>query len=152
MQPTAECFACAAAADPELVPGGLIHETGEWLVDHCIGPLGIGTLIVKPRRRVTRVSELSDAEVAELGPLLRAAARVVDELVQPEQVYVWLFSHAGAVPVHVHYVVQPATREEMDGLGEYGPHLTVAMFDREVLPDPERMAEFAERARAAWPR
>jgi len=146
----AECFACAAVADPALVPGGLIHETGEWLVDHCIGPLGIGTLIVKPKRHVTRVGELNDAEVAELGPLLRAAARVVDELVTPEQVYLWLFSHAGAVPVHVHYVVQPATRAEMDELGEYGPHLTVAMFDRNVSPDPERMAEFAERARAAW--
>ena len=145
-----ECFACAATADPRLVPGGLIHETPEWWVDHCVGPLGVGTLIVRPKRHVTRVGELTDAEVAELGPLLRAAARVVDELVKPEQVYVWLFSHAGAVPVHIHYVVQPATREAMDELDEYGPHLTVAMFDRNVVPDPEQMAEFAERARAAW--
>jgi diadenosine tetraphosphate (Ap4A) HIT family hydrolase len=134
-----------------MVPGGVIHETDEWWIDHCVGPLGIGTLIVRPKRHVTRVSELTDAQVAELGPLLRTTARVVDELVRPEQVYVWLFSHAGAVPVHIHYVVQPATREAMDELGEYGPHLTVAMFKRNVSPDPAQMAAFAERARAAWP-
>lgn len=27
-----------------------IHETTHWLVEHCVGPLGLGTLIVKPRR------------------------------------------------------------------------------------------------------
>ena len=134
-----------------MVPGGVIHETDEWWIDHCVGPLGVGTLIVRPKRHVTRVAELTDTEVAALGPLLRTTARVVDELVRPEQVYVWLFSHAGAVPVHIHYVVQPATREAMDELGEYGPHLTVEMFKRNVSPDPEQMAAFAERARAAWP-
>jgi diadenosine tetraphosphate (Ap4A) HIT family hydrolase len=134
-----------------MVPGGVIRATDAWWVDHCVGPLGIGTLIVRPKRHITRVGELDDAEVAELGPLLRAAARVVDELVKPEQVYVWLFSHAGAVPVHIHYVVQPATREAMHELGEYGPHLTVEMFKRNVSPDPAQMAEFAERARATWP-
>jgi diadenosine tetraphosphate (Ap4A) HIT family hydrolase len=147
-----DCFACAANANSELVPGGVIHETRQWLIDHCVGPLGIGTLIVRPKRHITRVAELDDAEVAELGPLLRTAAKVVDELVKPEQVYVWLFSHAAGIPVHVHYVVQPATREAMDELGDYGPHLTVAMFERDASPDPEQMAAFADRARAAWAR
>jgi hypothetical protein len=83
----------------------------------------------------------------ELGPLLARTASVVDELIQPEQVYVWLFSHADGLPRHVHFVVQPATRQDMDELGVFGPHLTVAMFDRRMHPDATAMAEFAERAR-----
>jgi diadenosine tetraphosphate (Ap4A) HIT family hydrolase len=81
------------------LPGGVIHATSRWLVEHTVGPLGVGTLIVKTKRHATRVSQLEEPEAAELGPLLRETAAVVDELVAPEQVYVWLFSHAGGVPV-----------------------------------------------------
>ena len=56
------------------------------VVEHCIGPLA-SHLLVKPRRHVTRVSELTVAEAAELGTLLQRSAQVVDRLVAPEQVY-----------------------------------------------------------------
>src|SRR5207302_4064911 len=88
--------------------------------------LALGTLILKPKRHVTRVSGLSHEEAAELGPLLLRSAAVVDELVKPDQVYTCLWSHAGGAPVHIHYVVQPATRELMARYDEYGPHLQVA--------------------------
>jgi diadenosine tetraphosphate (Ap4A) HIT family hydrolase len=132
------------------LPGGIIHEGDRWVVEHCVGPLGVGTLLVKPKRHVTRVSELDDDEAAELGPILRRTAAVVDRLVAPEQVYTWLFSHADATPVHLHYVVQPATRDVMDEFGDYGPHLTVAMFERGELPPPDEVEAFADRARAAF--
>jgi len=144
------CLACDLAAGRIPLPGGVIHETQHWLVEHCVGPLGVGTLLVKPKRHVTRVSELSDGEANELGPLLVRTAAVVDQLVAPEQVYTWLFSHAGAKPVHVHYVVQPATRAAMDEFGDHGPHLTVAMFQRGDLPPEDEVAVFADRARAAF--
>jgi diadenosine tetraphosphate (Ap4A) HIT family hydrolase len=138
------------------VPGGVIHETGRWVIDHCVGPLGIGTLIVRPKRHVVHVADLEDDEAAELGPLLRRTTAVVTQLVVPDQVYVTLWSHAGgepgeAKPGHIHFVVQPVTRELIDEIGERGPHLQVAMFDRRKDPDPDAMAEFADRARAAWP-
>mgnify|MGYP006174812863 CR=1 FL=1 len=40
------------------------------------------------------------------------SAAVVAELVQPDQIYVSLWSHAGGVPCHIHFVVQPITREQ----------------------------------------
>jgi diadenosine tetraphosphate (Ap4A) HIT family hydrolase len=49
-------------------------------VEHCVGPLGLGTLIVKPERHVTAVQDLTDEESAEFGPLLRRASQVVREL------------------------------------------------------------------------
>ena len=78
------CSACDLAAGRVPLPGGVIHEAEHWLGEHCVGPLGVGALIVKPKRHVTRVSELTEGEAAELGPLLRRSAAVVDELVRPE--------------------------------------------------------------------
>jgi ATP adenylyltransferase len=134
------------------LPGGVIHETAGWFVEHCVGPLGVGTLLLKPKRHVTRVAELTDDEAGELGPLLRRSAAVVDKLLDPEQVYTCLWSHAGGTPVHIHYVVFPATRELMDEHGDYGPHLQVAMFDVGIAPPEPEVEAFADRARAAFRR
>jgi diadenosine tetraphosphate (Ap4A) HIT family hydrolase len=90
------CLACDLTAVRRPLPGGLIHETGCWRVEHCIRSLGVGTLLVKPKRRVTRVSDLSAEEAVEQGPLLRRCAIVVDRLLEPQQTYVCLWSHAGA--------------------------------------------------------
>jgi diadenosine tetraphosphate (Ap4A) HIT family hydrolase len=144
------CDTCASMTDGG-VPGGCIHATRHWYVDHCVGPLGVGTLIVKPKRHVVHVADLEAEEAAELGPLLHRASAVVTELVQPDQVYVTLWSHAGGAPGHIHFVVQPVTRDQMDELGLHGPRLQVEMFRRDVAPDPDAAAAFAERASAAWP-
>jgi diadenosine tetraphosphate (Ap4A) HIT family hydrolase len=145
-----DCWVCDVTA-ANGVPGGVIHQTAHWTVDHCVGPLGIGTLIVRPKRHVVHVADLDADEAGELGPLLRVTSAVVTELVQPDQVYVTLWSHAGGAPGHIHFVVQPVTREQMDELGLFGPRLQVEMFGRGEEPDPAAMAAFAERARVAWP-
>ncbi|MFL6056322.1 MAG: hypothetical protein ACJ72W_25995, partial [Actinoallomurus sp.] len=84
-------------------------------MEHCVGPLGVGplgvgTLMVKPLRHVVHVAHLDEAESAALGPLLRRTAAVVTEVVRPEQVYVCLWSHAGGVPGHIHFIVQPVSK------------------------------------------
>jgi diadenosine tetraphosphate (Ap4A) HIT family hydrolase len=144
------CLACDLAAGRRELPGGVIHESPRFLVEHCIGPLGVGTLLVKPRRHVTRVGELTEEESAELGRLLRRAAQVVDELAMPEQVYTCQWSHAGRTPVHVHWVVQPAKTADIDELDAFGTRLQRAMFDRGQELDPDEVADFAERARAIF--
>jgi diadenosine tetraphosphate (Ap4A) HIT family hydrolase len=134
-------------------PGGCIHETEHWFVDHCIGPLGVGTLVVKPRRHVVHVADFAVVESAEMGVVLQQAAEVVTHLEAPEQVYVTLWSHMHAVPGHIHFVVQPVTKVRMDEHADkHGPRLQVEMFDRKVFPDPLEAEEFADRARLAWPR
>jgi diadenosine tetraphosphate (Ap4A) HIT family hydrolase len=90
-------------------------------VEHCVGPLGVGTLVAKPRRHVTRVSELTTEEGGEQGRLLGLCAAVVDELLAPAQTYICLWSHAGGEPVHIHYVVQPVTRALIERYCVHGP-------------------------------
>jgi ATP adenylyltransferase len=145
-----DCVACSLSTGRRPLPGGLIHRSDHWLVEHCIGPLGLGALVVKPERHVTAVADLSDDEVHELGPLLRLASRVAGQLVRAEQVYNCLWSHAGGVPVHIHYVVQPVTREQMDRMSCYGPKLQVAMFVEGHRPAPSEIEAVAARARGLF--
>lgn len=147
------CLACNLAEGRLPLPGGRVHETAYWIVEHCIGPLGVGSLIVKPRRHVVHVADLDEVEAAELGPLLRDVAAAVTELTEPEQVYVTLWSHAGAVPGHIHWVVQPVTASDMaEHDGYYGPWIQVAMFNRGVDPPLDEVEAFCDRARAALSR
>jgi diadenosine tetraphosphate (Ap4A) HIT family hydrolase len=141
------CFACDLAQGRRPLPGGLIHRQGGWLVEHCVGPLGVGTLIVKPERHVTAVADLSDVEAAHLGPVLRKASQVAAELVDAEQVYNCLWSHADGVPVHIHYVIQPVTRAQMSEYASHGPELQVALFSSAPLPDAADIEAAARRAR-----
>jgi diadenosine tetraphosphate (Ap4A) HIT family hydrolase len=145
------CIACDLTAGREPLPGGVIADTGMWRVEHTVGPLGVGTLIVKPVRHVLHVADLTPEEVSELGPLLHTAALVVTGLVQPEQVYVCLWSHAGGEPGHIHFVVQPVSREMMDRHTTYGPMLQVAMFEAGEPLAEDEVGAFCDRARAVWP-
>jgi diadenosine tetraphosphate (Ap4A) HIT family hydrolase len=142
-----ECLACDLTAGRRPLPGGLIHGTPHWLIEHCVGPLGVGTLIVKPRRHVTAVAELSDPEAEQLGPLLRRTSTVVSRLVQAEQVYNCLWSHAGGVPTHLHYVIQPVTKQQMSAFAAHGPALTMVLLRNGQLPPTDDVEQVAERAR-----
>jgi diadenosine tetraphosphate (Ap4A) HIT family hydrolase len=126
-------------------PGGCIYEADGWRVEHCVGPLGVGTLVVKPVRHVLHVADLSAGEANAAGPVLWRAAQVVSELSAPAQVYICLWSSG---PVHVHWVVQPVhTRQEAE---VRGPFLQAAMFAANQPIDMEQAAQYATRARAAW--
>jgi len=141
-----DCEACDLAQGRRPLPGGLIHRTTHWRVEHCIGPLGLGSLIVKPLRHVTAVADLTDDEATELGPLLREASGIAAEVVEADQVYNCLWSHAGGRPVHIHYVVQPVSRQQTSEYDGYGPALQMAMFSAGAVPsrdDVERVAEAA---------
>jgi hemoglobin len=145
----AGCLACDLTHGRVAVPGGVVHETASWRIEHCVGPLDVGTLLVKPLRHVESVADLSSEESAELGPLLTRTAGAVRELVAPEQVYICLWSHAGRAAGHVHFVVQPATTDAIDEHGgAYGPALQTAMFTAAVTPDEHAVKTFCASARA----
>jgi diadenosine tetraphosphate (Ap4A) HIT family hydrolase len=142
-----DCLACDLAAGRQPLPGGVIHQTESWLVEHCVGPLGLGTLIVKPKRHVTAVANLSPPEALQLGPLLQRASWVASRLVDAEQVYNCLWSHAGGVPGHLHYVIQPVTRDQLSVYESHGPGLQMAMFRAGLAPDADEVLAVADQAR-----
>jgi diadenosine tetraphosphate (Ap4A) HIT family hydrolase len=141
------CLACDLTAGRQPLPGGPIHGTTHWTVEHCLGPLRVGTLIVKPLRHVTRFAGLTPDEAADFGPLLLAVTRALAEELGPDQTYVCEWSHAGWVAGHIHFVVQPAWNRDSERFEHPGPFTQVEMFGDAVPLDEAEVNAFCDRIR-----
>jgi diadenosine tetraphosphate (Ap4A) HIT family hydrolase len=105
---SSDCMACQLTAGGRDLVGGRIFQSEHWVVEHCVGTLGVGTLILKPLRHITGLDEMSAAEAANLGPLMQRATSIIKDLTSANQVYACLWSHADWTPGHIHFVLQPA--------------------------------------------
>lgn len=95
-----------------------IVRTPSWDVVHCDGTSLLGWIVLVVRRHVAVLADLTDAEAAALGPLVRDVSRALHELVACEKTYVVQFAeHPRHRHVHVHVVPRP--RELADD--EVGP-------------------------------
>lgn len=144
------CLACDLTAGRQPLPGGTILQTGHWAVEHCIGPLGVGTLIVKPLRHVVRFAELTAKETAEFGPLVQRVAAAVLAETGADQTYICEWSHMGFIVGHIHFVVQPAWDSQREKFARPGPFLQVAMFDANEAMDAGEIDAFCEKVRARF--
>lgn len=140
------CLACDLTAGRLDLPGGRIFSTSRWVVEHCTGPLGVGALIAKPMRHCLHVWDLTEEEAAELGPLLQTASQTIRTILEPDQVYVCLWSHAGWAPGHLHFVLQPSWNRLREAHERPGPFLQVDMFEANELPPRGEVEAFAQRA------
>jgi ATP adenylyltransferase len=111
------CRGCDVVSGRLQVPGGLLHETNHWIVNHVVGPMNLGTLVLSPRDHVTAIADLTTEAASELGPLLRRTAQVVESILEPEQTYVSSWAHGEHGRKHLHIVVQPVTSAVV---AEYG--------------------------------
>lgn len=142
------CLGCDLLTGRRPLPGGVIHQTRWWVVNHVVGPLNVGTVVVGPREHVTAVSELADGAVAELGPLLRRTARIVETLCVPEQTYVCLWSHGPGLRKHLHFVVQPVTAAVVSRYGGLrSEQLQAAMLTAGEPPNAADVEQFCGQAR-----
>jgi diadenosine tetraphosphate (Ap4A) HIT family hydrolase len=141
------CLACDLAEGRQYLPGGLIVQIDEWRVEHCVGPFGPGTLILKPQRHVEGLAALTPHEASSLGQALRLTADVVQRVTSAAQVYACLWSHG---PVHIHFVVQPETDRVIAEFGRWGPVLQAEMVTKGCNPSIEEIEEITARARQAF--
>jgi diadenosine tetraphosphate (Ap4A) HIT family hydrolase len=130
------CSVCAELAGRITAPGGVVYRNDWWEVAHHTGAqTDPGELIVKLRRHAESLSELTPAESAGLGPVLRAAVAAVERVVRPERVYVASY---GERVRHVHFFLLPRTTSLPAG------HVTSDLYRRArtllrrlgVLPNP----------------
>jgi len=101
------CSVCAEVAGRITAPGGVVYRNEWWEVAHHTGlQTDPGELIVKLRRHAESLAELTPAEAAALGPVLRSAVAAVERVVRPERVYVASY---GERVRHVHFFLLPRT-------------------------------------------
>ena len=141
-----DCLACDLTAGDRDLPGGRIYETTRWVVEHCTGPLPVGTLIVKPFRHCLSIATLEPEEAEQLGPLLALTTHTITQLTECDQVYVCLWSHAEWTPGHIHFVLQPAWNDQQETYGRPGPFMQEEMFRTGEPPNETEVEAFCERA------
>jgi diadenosine tetraphosphate (Ap4A) HIT family hydrolase len=142
-----DCVACSLTAGRLDLPGGRLYATEHWVVEHSVGPLGVGTLIVKPFRHCVHFWELTDGEVRELGPLLSLVAKAIQAILKPDQIYVCQWSHGDWKPGHLHFVIQPSWNHLQKEHKLPGPFLQVDMFKAGVKPPRGEIEDFFRRAK-----
>jgi diadenosine tetraphosphate (Ap4A) HIT family hydrolase len=125
-----------------------VWQNLHWRLEHCTGPLGLGTLLLKPLRHVERVGDLSNTEAAQLGTILVKVSAIVELLSGADQVYNCLWSHPNGVRSHIHYLIQPVAAEQiaLDRLA--GPYLQVSMLAARAFPDPGEVEHWSTEARS----
>jgi diadenosine tetraphosphate (Ap4A) HIT family hydrolase len=109
LQEHSRCSACAEVAGELTAPGDVILDDGLWFVSHHTGPYtDPGELIVKTRRHCESLAELTPAEAAALGPLLRALVGALERVVVAERIYAVSFNERIR---HVHFLLLPRTSD-----------------------------------------
>jgi diadenosine tetraphosphate (Ap4A) HIT family hydrolase len=137
----AGCLACDVLSGRVEVPGGTIAETEHWHADHCLGPFGVGAVVVKSKEHVEALWRLSDPAAQELGPFLRTISAAIVDALGAERAYLTMW--VDKPPLHVHLVLYPRWPDEEKRGWD---------VDRERWaagpPPAEEAAEAAERLRA----
>jgi diadenosine tetraphosphate (Ap4A) HIT family hydrolase len=98
------CLACDTVMGTRAAPGGIIHSSDHWVVDHHFGVVMKGFLIVKSRRHCEHVADLTQAELETLGPVLGNATRALQHALDAARVYVCSWGEGDA---HVHWCLIP---------------------------------------------
>ncbi|MET9494055.1 HIT family protein [Streptomyces sp. NPDC006552] len=108
---TPDCYACGNEARfTELPPRERIAFDPHWRLAHAVGTALPGWLVLLPRRHVSAVHDLTDAEAGTLGGWQVRAARALREVTGCAKTYVAQFAEAeGFTHVHVHLVPRSAT-------------------------------------------
>jgi diadenosine tetraphosphate (Ap4A) HIT family hydrolase len=131
------CRSCALVArrdQGEAPDWDCIERTPRWDVVHCYGTSLEGWIVLVLRRHAATMADLTDAEAAELGPLVRDVSRGLAEVVACEKTYAAQFAEApGHNHVHVHVIPRrPGMPPE-----ERGPNV-FSLLPRQALDDPSR--------------
>jgi diadenosine tetraphosphate (Ap4A) HIT family hydrolase len=144
-----DCLSCAFERRPDAPPRERIYLDPHWRVAHAFGTAQPGWLVVLPRRHVLALDELTPAEAAGLGPVLRAVTAALREVTGCEKTYVALFAEAEGFS-HLHFHVVPRHADLDSGLR--GPRVFGLMGGDPARHVPDsQMDELSRRLAAALP-
>ncbi|GAA3076557.1 HIT family protein [Streptosporangium carneum] len=138
------CHPCDREAEFDaLPPRERVAFDEHWRVAHAFGTALPGWLVLVPRRHVTAVAALTDAEAAALGGWQVRLSRALHEVTGCVKTYVVQFAEAEGFG-HVHFHLVPRMGDlpgEFRGPGVFG------LLGRADAVSADRMDETADRLR-----
>jgi diadenosine tetraphosphate (Ap4A) HIT family hydrolase len=109
-----KCLSCDIVTGKQVEPGGVIYENTYWHVGSAVGPaVWRGFLVIKLKRHCEHLAELTPAEAAVLGPVIRTTCLALTEVLRTAKVYVCSF---GEGVKHVHFWALPRPSEMRPGM------------------------------------
>ncbi len=111
-----------------------IYQTPYWDVAHCMDTALPGWLVLVARRHIAAVDELTEAEAAELGPLIRRTSAALREVTGCVKTYVIQFAESPDHP-HVHFHVIPRMADQPED------RKSVNIFKYLRVPEEEMVSE-----------
>jgi diadenosine tetraphosphate (Ap4A) HIT family hydrolase len=138
---SADCYTCAQEAQSgTLPPRERIAADDLWRVAHAFGTALPGWLVLVPRRHVTSVADLTDAEARALGTWQVRLSRALQEVLGCAKTYVAQFAEAEGF-AHVHFHIIPRMADLADEVR--GPRIfQLLAADREPVSE-QRMNHLA---------
>ena len=105
-----DCYSCNRNAGfDRLPPRERIDADSLWRVAHAFGTALPGWLVLLPRRHVTAIAELTDAEALSLGTWQVRLSRALHAVLDCQKTYIAQFAEAeGFAHVHFHIIPRPA--------------------------------------------
>jgi diadenosine tetraphosphate (Ap4A) HIT family hydrolase len=109
MTTATECYTCIQeTAGSDAPPWERIAADEHWRVAHAFNTAVPGWLVLVPRRHVTTLAELTDAEAAALGSWQVRLSRALARVLGCQKTYVAQFAEDdGFAHVHFHIVPRP---------------------------------------------
>lgn len=102
-----DCYVCENNIQfDSLPPRERIAADRYWRVAHAFNTELLGWLVLLPRRHVTSIAELTDAEAATLGGWQVRLSRVLHDVTGCAKTYIVQFAEQGGYS-HVHFHVVP---------------------------------------------
>lgn len=143
-----DCYACQSEELFEaLPPRERVADDEHWRVVHAFDSALRGWLVLLPRRHVTSIAALTDAEAATLGTWQVRLSRALSEVTGCAKTYVMQFAEKEGF-AHVHFHIVP----RMPGLPAESRGTAIFRYAQrpqpELLSEPER-DELAVALRAA---
>jgi diadenosine tetraphosphate (Ap4A) HIT family hydrolase len=106
---SANCYICDREAEVgQLPPRECIATDDHWRVVHAFDSALPGWLVLVPRRHITSIGELTEAEAQALGTWQVRLSMALHQVLRCEKTYVAQFAEAeGFAHVHFHVVARP---------------------------------------------
>lgn len=139
------CLTCQfnEKADEEL--GGVVWQTRFWRVEHAVGTITEGTMVVKSKSHEEWLYDLTQAEILELGPVLAKVEKAIQEVTGADRVYKAMWAEQSR---HVHFVLMPVTEELRQSFGGLkASKLQAEMSSQNRQLDKEKASQLAGQIR-----